>query len=136
MAALAQYPDQLVSTVIIADRTKVPANYLAKVLQQLASASLVSGRRGVGGGYRLARSLDEISLIDVVRAVDTVERIQRCPLAENGQAAELCALHKALDIAAAKVIDTLNGVTLRDLLEDPTSKTRPLCGNGSYDNEE
>ena len=55
MACLAMYPDDLVATPTLAEQTKVPANYLAKVLQQLAAAKLITGRRGVGGGYRLAR---------------------------------------------------------------------------------
>ncbi len=56
MAWLALSPDLLVPTLTLADKTKVPAHYLAKVLQQLASAELVTGRRGVRGGYKLARA--------------------------------------------------------------------------------
>ena len=49
MACLALRPQQLTSAIALADQTKVPANYLAKVLQQLAGAGLIDGRRGVGG---------------------------------------------------------------------------------------
>src|SRR5262249_779585 len=50
MACLALAPDELVPTSVLADKTKVPANYLAKVLQQLAGGGLIRGRRGVGRG--------------------------------------------------------------------------------------
>ena len=52
MVCLAQSPDQLTPTPALASKTKVPPNYLAKVLQVLAQAELIEGRRGVGGGSR------------------------------------------------------------------------------------
>ena len=50
--------------------TKVPMNYLAKVLQLLARSEIVTGRRGVGGGYRLSRPASEVSMLDVINAID------------------------------------------------------------------
>lgn len=126
MACLALYPEQLVPTTTLADMTRVPSNYLAKVLQQLATAGLVAGRRGVGGGYRLSRDTHDISLIEVIRAVDRLERIERCPLGLANHGANLCALHRTLDTAAAKLIEMLDGVTLKDLLNDK-GRNKPLC---------
>jgi Rrf2 family protein len=119
-------PDELVSTSQLADVTHVPMNYLAKVLQSLAKADLISGRRGVGGGYRLARPASEISMLDVINAINPIQRIQSCPLNLENHSGKLCPLHSRLDEAAAEMIRRFGNISLFDMLEeDPT--TRPLC---------
>lgn len=126
MVVLSLHPDQLVSTVFIADRAQVPSNYLSKVLQQLSTASLVSGRRGVRGGYKLARPSTQIFLVDIVKAVAAVDRITHCPLdAKSGQ---LCALHFAIDHALSQAIGTLESISLHALLHKGLGDGRPLCG--------
>ena len=126
MACLAYAPDELTPTPRLAEQTLVPPNYLAKVLQSLAQADLITGRRGVGGGYRLARPADSISLLDVVNAIDPVEPINRCPLGLPNHDANLCALHTCVDQAARQFIDTFRGVKLSDLIAD-SGGNRPLC---------
>jgi Rrf2 family transcriptional regulator, nitric oxide-sensitive transcriptional repressor len=126
MACLAMKPAELVPTPVLAEQTKVPANYLAKVLQQLAAAKLITGRRGVGGGYKLAKPAADIRLIEVINSVTSVTRIQTCPLGLPNHGSRLCALHKKADEAAAAVIEVYNGVTLHDLLMDP-NPNKPLC---------
>lgn len=126
MSCLAYMPDELVSTAQLAEVTLVPMNYLAKVLQSLAKADLISGRRGVGGGYRLARPTTEISMLDVINAIDPIERITECPLKLENHSGKLCPLHGRLDEAARSMIDRFGSISLYDMLaEDPT--TRPLC---------
>ena len=126
MSCLAYMPDELVSTAQLAEVTHVPMNYLAKVLQSLAKAELITGRRGVGGGYRLARPTTEISMLDVINAINPIERITECPLKLENHSGKLCPLHARLDEAARSMIDRFGGISLHDMLaEDPT--TRPLC---------
>jgi Rrf2 family nitric oxide-sensitive transcriptional repressor len=124
MSWLAMSPDRLVPTVQLAERTKVPSHYLAKVLQQLAAADLIAGRRGVHGGYRLTRPASTISLLDVVRAVATVERITTCPLGLDNHGPNLCPLHRRIDDAARALIETYSSVTLQDLVDQDR---KPLC---------
>jgi Rrf2 family protein len=126
MACLALTPDELVPTSTVAKLTRVPPNYLAKVLQQLAGAELIGGRRGVGGGYKLARPASTIRLIDVLDAMGSVRRITTCPLGLSNHGPNLCPLHRKMDEAALAVIAVFEGVTLADLLNDPRSST-PLC---------
>jgi Rrf2 family transcriptional regulator, nitric oxide-sensitive transcriptional repressor len=126
MASLALRPDELVSTPEIASLTKVPVNYLAKVLQFLAASELITGRRGVGGGYKLARPASDVRLLDVINAVSPVARIESCPLGLPNHGPFLCPLHRRADQAAAAVIAIFEGVTLADLVNDPMSN-RPLC---------
>lgn len=127
MACLALAPDQLVPTNVLASMTKVPNNYLAKVLQQLAGARLINGRRGVGGGYRLARPSAQINLLDIINAVDMLKRIESCPLGLTTHGTNLCPLHRTMDRAAAVLIEVVRGVTLHDLVEDGGTRVRPLC---------
>ncbi len=126
MACLAYAPDELTPTPRLAEQTLVPPNYLAKVLQSLAQADLITGRRGVGGGYRLSRPAAEISLLDVVNAIDPVEPIESCPLGLPNHGMNLCALHRCVDQAARQFIEAFKGVRLSDLIAD-SGGTRPLC---------
>lgn len=129
MAWLALSPGLLIPTAQLAEKTHVPPHYLAKVLQQLSAAKLIRGRRGVSGGYQLARTAREISLLDVVRSVTQVERITKCPLGIASHTSTLCPLHRHLDLAAKAIIETYSTITLHDLVTDP-SKVTPLCENG------
>lgn len=126
MAWLALSPDVLVPTTQLAENTKVPPHYLAKVLQQLASANLITGRRGVRGGYKIARPASEITLLEVVRAVAEVHRINTCPLGLANHGSNLCPLHKRIDKAAQAVIDLYGEATLQSLVDDPAGP-KPLC---------
>jgi Rrf2 family transcriptional regulator, nitric oxide-sensitive transcriptional repressor len=118
MAWIAVLDGDLVPTPVLAAKTQVPANYLAKVLQQLAGAKLVVGRRGVGGGYRLARPAREISLLEIVRCITPVDRVGACPVGDRNRDGHLCPLHEAKDRAAAAIIEIFGGVTLADLQRD------------------
>ncbi|MBC7773057.1 MAG: Rrf2 family transcriptional regulator [Pyrinomonadaceae bacterium] len=126
MAWLALSPDELVPTITLAEKTQVPPHYLAKVLQQLSAAELVTGRRGVRGGYRLSRAATSITLMDVVRSIGTIERIKSCPLGAANLGSTLCPVHRILDQATKMVMELLDGKTLADLLSQPGAHA-PLC---------
>lgn len=126
MSCLAINPEESRTAAGLARATSVPPDYLAKVLQQLASAGLITGRRGVGGGYQLARAPDQIRLIDVVSAVAEVKRIETCPLGLPMHGTNLCPLHRTTDAAIKAVIDVYANKTLADMLNNPGANT-PLC---------
>jgi Rrf2 family protein len=126
MSWLALSPDALVPTAKLAEKTKVPTHYLAKVLQQLAAADLIKGRRGVRGGYRLTRPSSQINLLDVVKAVAEVKRITSCPLGLENHSGMLCPLHQRVDAAAKAIMDLYSSVTLGDLISGPAN-VKPLC---------
>lgn len=116
MTVLAQEPLVLMPTGVVAERTRVPANYLAKVLQQLASSGLVEGRRGLGGGYKLARPAKEISLLEVVRAVGRMERSTGVVAIEPGESLE--SLQRHMNEAASFVIERFGKVHLSDVVSE------------------
>ena len=114
------------TNVQISMATKVPAAYLSKVLQSLSRAGLVQAQRGVRGGFLLARSPDELTILEVVNAVDPIQRIKVCPLGLKSHGVRLCPLHKRLDDAMAQVEQAFADTTLAEILAQPT-KSIPLC---------
>jgi len=71
LLSLAMHPDDAPTSVRdIADRTALPQPYLEQILLALKGAGLVRSKRGVGGGYVLARLPAEITLAQIVSAVD------------------------------------------------------------------
>lgn len=123
---LADHSDQPQTNQQIAGRTQVPPGYLSKVLQALGRAELVRSRRGPDGGFVLARSAEDISVLDVVNAVDPIKRIKTCPLSLEGHGTRLCPLHRKMDDAIAEIERAFAGSTIADLLRVP-SRSRPLC---------
>ena len=115
------------TTAQIAAATRVPKGYLVKVLQGLAKRGLVETQRGVGGGVSLARPPDQLTILDVVNAVEPVGRIATCPLGLPNHGANLCPLHRRMDAALAVVEEALRASTLAEVLAEPTAVSVPLC---------
>lgn len=113
----------------IAQATLVPRPYLSKVLQALSAARIVHLRRGVGGGVALAKPPAKLTILDVVNAVEPVQRIRQCPLGLEAHGARLCPLHKRLDNALATVEAAFRQTTLAEILAERT-KSPPLCEIG------
>lgn len=126
MVFLAQNNDEPQPTEQIAVATKVPAAYLSKVLQAMSREGLVKSQRGLHGGFRLLRDPSEINILDVVNAVDPIERIESCPLGLKSHGKHLCPLHQRMDEALASVEKAFGETTLAEVLADPNRST-PLC---------
>ena len=110
----------------IARSTKVPQAYLSKVLQGLVAAGVVKSQRGVGGGMSLAKHPRDLTILEVVNAVDPIKRIDRCPLELASHGVNLCPLHKRLDAALAMVEAAFRATTLQEVIDEPT-ESFPLC---------
>ena len=120
MTCLAFAPDQLTTTPTLAELTKVPANYLAKVLQSLAQSGLIVGRRGVGGGYKLAKPAEDVSLLAIINAIDPIERPQAAE-GDDTLSPALVPLHRKLGQASSMLIRHFEGTSLRDLVDENES---------------
>lgn len=110
----------------IAQVTRVPAGYLSKVLQSLARGGLVTSQRGLHGGFRLAQSSKQVTVWQVIDAVDPLQRIRSCPLGLKSHGVNLCPMHRRLDDALAMVETAFRASTVAELLEEPT-RSKPLC---------
>lgn len=123
---LATAPSDLQTVDQIAAATHVPVPYLSKVLQQLVRRKIVASRRGTGGGFMLARSPQKLRILEIVQAVDPIERITTCPLGLAAHGTRLCPLHRRLDNALAAMEKAFAASTLAEILAEPT-KSVPLC---------
>lgn len=129
LRAVVHLADQLPearTTEQIAEVTRVPKAYLSKVLQALSRAGVVRSQRGLGGGIALARSPQDLTILEVVNAVEPLQRIRTCPLGLSAHGVHLCPLHKRLDDALAMVERAFGSTTLAEVLAEPTRST-PLC---------
>jgi Rrf2 family transcriptional regulator, nitric oxide-sensitive transcriptional repressor len=109
------------TTAQISAATHVPSNYLAKVLRGLSRAGFVRSQRGPHGGHTLARDPAEITVLDVISAIDPLPRIGRCPLGLEDHKT-LCPLHSRLDRAMALVEEAFDQTTIAELVPAPTRK--------------
>ena len=110
----------------IAEATCVPAGYLAKVMQNLGRARLVKSQRGLNGGFSLARDPRELSVLEVVNAVDPMRRFPECPLGIASHGKRLCPLHRRLDDAAQSAEDAFRGTMVSELIDAPRA-SKPRC---------
>jgi Rrf2 family iron-sulfur cluster assembly transcriptional regulator len=102
----------------IAASTGVPANYLAKILQQLARSRVLDSQKGFGGGFKLARKLSEIKLFDIIDPLERVEKFEQCVLGQrlcNDEVA--CPLHNTWKAICNQYLGSLNNTTLQDIAD-------------------
>ena len=83
MTVLATAPDAVLSAAELAERAGIELPTAAKVLKPLAQAGLVEGFRGANGGYRLARDPHEVSLADIVEAMEGPLAMTECSIHEG-----------------------------------------------------
>lgn len=123
---LADHAPEPRTTQQIAEATKVPQAYLSKILQQLNRGGLVHSQRGSGGGITLAKATSQITILEVVSAVEPIRRITSCPLELQSHGVRLCPLHRRMDNAMAMVEKAFASTTLAEILAEPSAST-PLC---------
>lgn len=114
----------------LVEQTRVPSAYLAKVMRDLTRRGLVTAQRGLHGGFQLAQPADAIPLLDVINAVEPLQRIERCPLNLRSHGTTLCPLHRRLDDAIAAVQQVFAGTTLADIVAEKAGSI-PLCEDES-----
>ncbi len=106
----------------IAASQKLSLAYLEQLFARLRRSGLVASARGPGGGYRLARDSDRISIAAIVEAVDEPIRATRCDgetgscLALPGQVTERCQTHDLWSELGRQIGLFLDGVSLADVV--------------------
>ena len=127
VAHLAHESPEARTTEQIAEATKVDSlTYLSKVLQKLRRQGLLRSIRGHGGGMTLARQPSELTILEVVNAVEPIQRLKTCPLGLVSHGVRLCPLHRRIDNALALVEEAFGGTTLAEVLAEKTDSP-PLC---------
>lgn len=99
----------------IADNQEISLSYLEQLFAKLRKSGLVKGMRGPGGGYRLGKAAQEISIADIISAVDEKFDARRCGGGEGCQDGERCLTHELWCQLSEHIHTFLNGINLLEV---------------------
>jgi Rrf2 family transcriptional regulator, iron-sulfur cluster assembly transcription factor len=102
----------------ISARQNISLSYLEQLFGKLRRHQLVASVRGPGGGYRLARSLDQVSIAEILLAVEEPLDATLCAGRENCDEGRRCLTHDLWADLNRRVLDYLGAVTLGQLVVD------------------
>ncbi len=106
----------------IADRQKISLSYLEQLFGKLRRHKLVTSVRGPGGGYCLARVDDEITVADIIRAVDEPLDATQCGGKQNCHDEHRCMTHDLWTNLNKRMYEYLHSVRLGDLVRQQREK--------------
>jgi Rrf2 family iron-sulfur cluster assembly transcriptional regulator len=106
----------------ISDRQGISLSYLEQLFANLRRQGLVISSRGPGGGYRLSRSADEVTVLDVVSAVDEKVDATRCEGKGNCDNGEQCLSHEIWQSLSDQIRLYLSSITLGQVVKDHKAK--------------
>ena len=121
----ARHEDALASTSELADTYHMPRPVVANLLKEFCKAGLLESRRGLHGGYRLAKPAAEISLLEVLSVIDGPVQLIDCAVldlsAPSGQCGyeDVCPSRSPMRAVHRRIIDLLDGISLSELLKTP-----------------
>lgn len=121
MLDLALHKDQgPINLADISNRQGISLSYLEQLFSRLRKQELVTSARGPGGGYLLGRATSEISVSDVISAVDESVDATRCGGLKNCQADDRCLTHDLWEELSQQITEFLQGISLEDLVQRRT----------------
>lgn len=114
---LARRENQRVATNVIANEQRIPPSFLAKIVSQLSIAGLLHTSRGARGGVTLARAPKDISLLEVIEAIDGPIQLNEC-VGENGACnfSDDCPLRPVWCEAHEQLVKRLKNTNFFDVL--------------------
>jgi Rrf2 family protein len=120
-------PDEVSALRDVSRVQDVPESFLAKIFQSLVHAGLVTSYRGARGGFALARPAGEITIAQVIEAIDGPISLNQCIVwPENCQNSSECALHDVWVKAQRALLDVLDDVSFADLVHAEEPAPSPL----------
>lgn len=120
---------RVASAPVIAKENHLAVPTVSKILKILCESKLLKSFRGIGGGYQLARSAKEISLSQVLMALEGKLAMTECCSAVNSCVLDsLCAIKENWQIINKVIFDTLAGVTLHDMIRPLATQKLSLKG--------
>ncbi len=105
----------------ISERQKISLSYLEQLFGKLRRHALVDSVRGPGGGYCLAKGIDQVSVADIILAVDEPIDATQCGGKENCRDEQKCLTHDLWAALNDRIFDYLHSVTLSQLVTDQKS---------------
>jgi len=117
-----QHSSDPVTLAEISQRQKISLSYLEQLFSKMRRRALVNSVRGPGGGYNLARATHQISVADIIVAVDEPIDSTRCGGKENCHDDKKCITHDLWAKLNEHILDYLGAVTLKQLVDDQQAK--------------
>ena len=105
----------------ISERQSISLSYLEQLFSRLRRQGLVNSVRGPGGGYKLAKNYADISVAEIINAVDEQIDATHCGGQENCKDEGRCMTHDLWSTLNTKILDYLAGVSLADMVASQTS---------------
>ena len=123
MVDLAMQPGrEPVTLTEISQRQKISLSYLEQLFGKMRRRALVNSVRGPGGGYRLAKDMGQVSVADIIHAVDEPIDSTQCGGKENCKDGEKCLTHDLWANLNQHIVDYLGAMTLKQLVDDRKAK--------------
>ncbi len=111
-------PNERAATSQIAEEMDIPPSFLAKIISQLSIAGLIHTSRGAHGGVSLARKPEDISLLDIVEAIDGPIALNECTLDPSSCIfGDSCPIHEVWCEAQRELVAKLRNSTFDQLVE-------------------
>ena len=114
--------DSPVSLSAVAERQEISLSYLEQLFGKLRRFGLVNSVRGPGGGYTLARPMSEITVADIVVAVDEPMDARQCEGKEDCNGGQKCMTHHLWMDLNRKMFNYLSSVSLADLVREQNQR--------------
>jgi Rrf2 family transcriptional regulator, iron-sulfur cluster assembly transcription factor len=118
MTRLAEFPPgNIIHLPALAYSENIPSHFLSKILQQLTHARFIKSHRGAAGGYSLEKDSAEISLLDVIEAIEGSIALNQCLLPGiECERMSWCSIHEVCAEARESVLEIFRRVTLKDVV--------------------
>lgn len=109
--------DQPISLTTISKRQKISLSYLEQIFARLKKAGIVNSSKGPGGGYVLAKSHEEITVAQIIKAIGEPIKMTRCKTEKSGciKNKVKCKTHHLWSGLESKIYDYLNSVSIQSL---------------------
>ena len=113
-----QPPEKIVLVNEISKEEKIPETFLAKIFQRLSKVGLLRSISGSKGGFALGKPAKEITMREVIEALEGPIALNRC-LLRKGECREEkgCPLHQVWEEAQHRILDILDKTTMEDLVK-------------------
>ena len=127
--------DNPVTLADISNNQGISLSYLEQLFAALRSKGLVKGVRGPGGGYFLGKPAAEISIANIICAVDEWVEFTRCRGKENCHSGQRCLTHSLWDDLSKQIFDFLTEINLQELVDKRTEHKGCKSGTATLDNQ-
>ena len=121
IVALLASHNSVIDANAIAEEAGITQRFALKILRKLSLGELVSSQKGAGGGYKLARSPEEVTLKDIIELIDGEIVISKCLSEEHicskqGINKSACKIHLIFDAINQDLVEKLSKITIASVI--------------------